>query len=440
MCRERHAAALLKGRWLMKLSKLRNAVVLSVLAVGTMTSVAQATDGYFQVGFGPRQSALGGAGVADSRDAMSLALNPAGIAAVPREFQAGAAFFMPFRGYETSGPGFVAPGDINSQAEFFVIPNIAYTHPIDGTSSIGFALYGNGGMNTTYADVANPACGGGSGVFCGGRAGVDLMQAFMAVGYAREIGSVKLGIAPTLAVQRFKAYGLGAYGAGGFSEAPNNLTNNGYDYSFGGGVRGGIEWDVLPQLRFGVSGQTKMYMSKFDKYAGLFEGQGSFDIPAAVTAGVAFDAAPDLTFMLDYQHIFYEGIPAVSNSSTTPALLGSTNGPGFGWHDVDVFRIGAEWRANDTWTFRAGYAYSDNPIKSTDVTFNILAPGVVQHHFTGGASYKISDNNTIEFSGIYVPESKVSGIEVSPAGPNPGRTIALNMSQLELLIGWTHKF
>lgn len=423
-------------------SRMRNCALFCslVTGIGMLPSMALATDGYFQVGFGPRQSALGGAGVADSRDAMSLALNPAGIAGVPREFQAGAAFFAPFRGYETTGPGFVAPGDINSQAEFFVIPNIAYTHPIDGVSSIGFALYGNGGMNTTYADVANPACFSGSGVFCGGRAGVDLMQLFMTVGYAREFGPVKLGIAPTFAAQRFKAYGLGAYGAGGFSADAGKLTNNGYDYSYGGGLRGGIEWDVMPQLRFGVSGQTKMYMSKFDKYAGLFEGQGSFDIPAAVTAGVAFDARPDLTFMLDYQHIFYEGIPAVSNSSTTPGLLGSTNGPGFGWHDVDVFRIGAEWRASDSWTFRAGYAYSDNPIKSTDVTINILAPGVVQHHFTGGASYKVSEKDTIEFSGIYVPKSTVSGIEVSPAGPNPGRTIELDMSQLEFLVGWTRKF
>jgi len=413
-------------------------VVGSIFMLAAASTSARATDGYFQVGFGPRQSALGGAGVADSRDAMAQTLNPAGIVGVGEQLQIGGAIFLPYRGYDATGAGFVTPGSVDSGKNFFVIPNFAYTRPIDAESAFGISLYGNGGMNTAYPDMANAACGGGSGVFCGGAAGVDLMQAFLSVDYARSLGSVKFGIAPTLAIQRFSAKGLGAFA--GFSADPAHLTNNGYDYSFGGGLRGGIEWELTPGLRFGLSGQTKMYMSDFDKYAGLFAEQGNFDIPAAITAGVAWDATPDLTLMFDYQRIFYSGVAAISNSSTAPAQFGSDNGPGFGWHDVDVFKVGAEWRANDTWTFRAGYAYSDNPITSSDVTLNILAPGVAQHHITAGASYKITDRDTLEFSGMYVPESTVSGIEVTPAGANPARTVTLNMHQAQFLVGWTRKF
>jgi long-chain fatty acid transport protein len=66
----------------------------------------------------------------------------------------------------------------------------------------------------------------------------------------------------------------------GRSPAPSReLTDNGYDYSFGGGLRAGIEWEAMPVLRFGVSGQTKMYMTKFDKYAGLFAEQGGSTFP-----------------------------------------------------------------------------------------------------------------------------------------------------------------
>ena len=42
-----------------------------------------------------------------------------------------------------------------------------------------------------------------------------------------------------------------------------------------------------------------MHMWKFDKYAGLFEDGGAFDIPASFTAGVAFKANPDTTIMPD---------------------------------------------------------------------------------------------------------------------------------------------
>lgn len=412
---------------------LRAGVVISALLAST--GLASATAGYFQLGFGPRQNAMGGAGVADSRDAMAMALNPAGIAGMDSELQLGVTLFMPFRGYD-AGPGFAASPGVESDSNIFAVPNAAYVHKIDEDSSLGVTLYGNGGMNTNYADTPNAACPpGGSGVFCGGKAGVDLMQAFLSVDYARRFGPLKVGIAPTLVGQRFKADGLGAFGMMGFSSDPTHLTNNGYSYSWGGGLRAGAELSVAENLRLAVSGQTKMWMSKFDKYSGLFSDGGDFDIPAAITAGIAFDATPDLTFTADYQHIFYSGVNAVSNSSLiTPGSLGTANGPGFGWHDVDVFKLGAEWRATDIWTLRAGYAYSTNPVKSSDVMFNILAPGVVKHHITAGASVQASEKNSLDFSAMYVPDSSVSGLGMG------GQPISIHMHQWQFGAGWTHKF
>ena len=421
------------------------------MVVGALTALvvtgqpAGATDGYFQVGFGPRQSALGGAGVADSRDAMAQTLNPAGIVGVGDQWQIGAAAFMPFRGYTAAGPGLPPRPGVDSDSNFFVMPNFAYVRQIDDVSAWGISVYGNGGMNTNYPAVANPACpappaSAGAGVFCGGPAGVDLMQAFVSLDYARQFGPVKVGIAPTLAIQRFEAYGIGLFAPA--SSNPAAMTDRGYDYSIGGGLRAGIEWEAMPGLRFGVAGQTKMYMTKFDKYAGLFAEQGDFDIPAAITGGVAFDASPNLTLMFDYQHIFYSGVASISNPSAPPpagAPFGLSNGPGFGWHDVDVFKIGAEWRANEQWTFRAGYAYSDNPIQPADVTLNILAPGVTQHHITAGGSYKMSERSTIDFFAMYVPETTVTGPDFTGGGA-PGSTVTLKMNQFLFGGGLTRKF
>ena len=413
--------------------------------VGLAAGTAEATEGYFQHGFGARQQALGGAGVADSRDAMSLSLNPAGLVDVGHQFQGGASLFMPYRGYTGTGTGMIARGTIDSDSNYFVVPNMAYSRPIDAESAIGVALFGNGGMNTTYANVPNAACAGfglpNQGVFCGGRAGVDLMQAFLTVGYARKFGAVSFGVAPVLAIQRFKAEGLSAFGAFGFSSDAAHLTNNGYDWSYGGGVRAGLQWAVAPNFRIGLSGQTKMWMTKFDKYRGLFADQGNFDIPANVTAGIAWDVMPSVTLMLDYKRIFYSGVGAVSNSSlVTPGSLGSSGGPGFGWRDVDAFKFGAEWRATPDWTWRVGYSHNNNPIRSADVTLNILAPGVMTDHFTGGFSRKVSKNSTIEFAAMYAPKHSVSGLEVVGAAPTPGSNIELSMHQYQLTLGWTYQF
>lgn len=420
------------------------------VAIGLMASVflpaaAWSTEGYFQLGFSPVQNALGGAGVANSEDAMSMALNPAGLVGIGQQFQIGGALFMPYRGYAATTTGFIAPGNgnsgtVDSANNLFVMPNMAYSRPLDADSAIGLVLYGNGGMNTTYKGVANAACTVPGGVFCDGNAGVDLMQMFVSADYARRFGNLSFGIAPTFAMQTFKAKGLTNFE--GFSADPTNMTDKGYDWSYGGGLRAGLEWDITKQFRFGLAGQTKMWMTKFDKYAGLFADQGSFDIPAAVTAGFAYDFSPNLTVMADFQRIFYSGVGAVSNPSMNGKAYGSSGGPGFGWHDVDVYKIGVEYRPNDTWTLRAGYAYSDNPVQPADVMLNILAPGVVTHHFTAGATYKMSKKDSLDFAFVYAPESTVSG-QIPPGNPPAGfggGTVKLHMHQYIAQVGWTHDF
>jgi len=290
--------------------------------------------------------------------------------------------------------------------------------------------------------------GGVPGTFCAGSLGVDFMQAFIALGYARRFGALSVGISPVVAIQRIKIHGVLSYA--GISSNPANLSDKGYDYSYGGGVRAGVEWSVAPNFRVGFSGQSPVWMTKFDKYAGLFAEGGKFDIPASLTAGVAWDVVPALTLMVDYKHIFYGSIPSIANTMASLGFLGLSNGIGFGWHDVDVIKVGAEWRASPAWTWRVGYSHNTNPIKSPDVTFNILAPGVVTDHFTGGFAYKSSVNSTWEFATAYVPSHSVNGPEkvlgTAFGGPPvplvvwPGSNIELEMHQWQFTFGYTYDF
>src|SRR5206468_1219565 len=120
--------------------------------------------------------------------------------------------------------------------------------------------------------------------------GVDLAQMFIAPTVAFKIVEGQaIGASAIAAFQRFKAQGLQAFA--GFSSSPANLTNNGYDSSWGYGGRFGYlgEFGVVS---IGASYQTKVSMGKFDQYAGLFAGQGGFDIPATWTAGVAIRPIP----------------------------------------------------------------------------------------------------------------------------------------------------
>ncbi len=425
----------------------KHKLVLGLALASTATFItadAFATEGYFQNGIGARHKAMAGAGVANTDDATAISLNPAGIVGAGHELDVAVSLFAPVRRFTgIGGPGFTTNGEVISSEELFAIPNIAYSRPLSDTSAIGFSVSGNGGMNSNYRNVTNPACvspplPANNGVFCGGTAGVNLNQLFISIGYAKQFDKLKIGIAPIVAIQLFEATGLFAFG--GATVNPGALSNNGASSSSGVGGRIGLEYAISDGLKLGATYQTKINMSEFDGYAGLFADGGDFDIPSNFQVGIAASVMENLTVMLDYRHIKYSDAPSVSNSSRIPLPFGSPGGPGFGWDNMDVYKIGAEWQANDAWKLRAGFSHNTQPISPDDVTLNLLAPGVVQNHFTGGGSVKVNDRNTIEFGVMHAPTDFVSGIEVTPGGLNPGHLIKIEMKQFEATIGWKMKF
>jgi len=405
---------------------------------------AFATEGYFTNGSGARNKAMAGAGVADGRDATALITNPAGMVGNGSDLTVSVSLFSPKRKFTGSGgPGFTPSGEVKSSENLFGIPNIAYVKAIDDTSSWGISMAANGGMNTNYRDVTNPACvspplPASNGVFCGGTTGVNLSQALISVGYAKKMGDFSIGIAPIFAFQLFEATGLFAFG--GVSSNPGALSNNGTDTATGFGGKIGVQYDLTENIRIAGMYQTKIGMSKFEKYAGLFADGGDFDIPSNYQIGLSADVSPDLTISVDYRRINYTDVPAVSNSSRIPLPFGAPGAGGFGWDDVDVVKFGAEWRANDQWTLRAGFAANSQPINGDDVTLNILAPGVTTKHITAGGEFALNDRHSFEFGVMYAPTDSVSGIEITPGGPNPGHTITIEMKQFEATFGWKMKF
>jgi long-chain fatty acid transport protein len=362
-------------------------------------------------------------------------------------------------------PAFTPNGRIESDNPLFIIPNMAVSYRLNWSliDVVGFTVYGNGGMNTNYrpnrpaGSTPCPALGqdGIGGVFCGGPTGVNLQQAFVSIAAAKTImPGLSIGVAPILARQQFEGEGMRAFGI--FSTDPRNLSNAGTDVSYGGGVRAGIEWAIASGFRLGVAGNSRIYMQEFDKYRGLFAEQGDFDIPASLQAGVSVDLLPSLTFSADYKRIWYGSIAAIANpqsaiagcnpTGATPGVgtgcLGADDGAGFGWKDVDVVKLGLEWRASPIWTLRAGYSYNTNPVTKENVTFNILAPGVVQHHVTAGAQVKVSSKIDVEVAGMIAPENSVIGDHFRhPAfGPlGAGHTTKIGMDQAEVTVGLKYK-
>jgi len=428
----------------LKKIQLRQLQIAAILIFSPVSFNIHATNGYFENAYGARSKGLAGADVAFSQDAIAAALNPAGLASVGDRLDVEGEFFSPLREYSVNGASLPPPnfsltaGKYHSDKNYYVIPTLGWSHKLDEKQTIGIALYGNGGMNTDYAHVVNP--NGSNGVFYSGRTGVDLGQGFLAATYARSFdnGRYSLGISPVLAIEYFEAQGFKSFGLQGLSSAPNQLTNNGREYSFGVGYKVGGQAEVVPGVRLGVSYKSRTYMSQLRDYAGLFTGQGSFDIPSSLDTGLSWAVNHSVTTAFDVQQIFYSEVNSVGNPLLPlfPGDLGSGNGSGFGWKDMTVYKFGAQWKQNEQLTWRGGFSYGRQPIPSSQVLFNIVAPAVQEWHVDGGFSYKLPNQDELSFAFMYSPQSSVSG-----ANPlSPGQNISLAMTQYSLQFGWSRRF
>ncbi|MDE2607550.1 MAG: outer membrane protein transport protein [Burkholderiales bacterium] len=422
---------------------------LAPIALALAALPAFATTGYFPHGYGLKSEGMGGTSAALAQDAMGGATNPASMVFAGSRLDLGLDLFSPRRSAERSGAGFpTLNGKVDSGQEWFGVPSLGYNRMVRPDLSLGVTVYGNGGMNTSYPQ-GNFNCGAGAAnMVCGaGGLGVDLMQLIVAPTASYKLAPHHaVGVSLLLGYQRFKAEGLQAFdnapGFPPFTQSPGHVTNRGYDSSTGVGVRLGYFGQLSERVSVGAAYSPKMHMSKFSKYSGLFADGGSFDIPENYSLGVAFKAAPAWTVAADWQRIGYAGVTSVGNPSASSAPMGAPTGPGFGWRDIDVLKLGVSWEMNAQWTLRAGYAHGQNPIHPQDVTLNILAPGVTTDHYTAGFTYALGKDSEITGALMVAPSQSVTGPSMfnSVLGAGAGGNETIRMHQFSFGLGWAKRF
>ena len=439
-------------------------------------AIVSATNGYFAHGTGIVNRSLAGAGVAFPQDAMASGTNPAGMAFVGNRFDAGLVIFNPHREYSSSssmanglgGAFTIGPASQKSGDDIFFIPSFGINKMITDRDAIGLAVYGNGGLNTTYRGSGGSATfdpdGIGPapvmtfpGVFGAGTAGADLSQLFFNFSYAHKFSDdVSVGVSPILAIQSFRSNGLSAFAGftesfvnSGFTQMPTDLTENGQNYSFGGGLQLGLlVKDLIGSTDIGISYRSRIWMDEFDDYSDLLAENGDFDIPPTLWVGFAAELTDDITLVFDFQKIWYEQVDAIGNDfdrlfncpslggNNSEACLGGDDGAGFGWNNVNVYKLGLQWEASANTTWRVGISHSDQPIDSDQVLFNILATAVVEDHITAGFTYKTQHMGEFNFEAMHAFHHSQDGI--NPLDPT--QTIRIKMKQFEVGFGWSKIF
>jgi long-chain fatty acid transport protein len=450
---------------------MKNSMQLKAAVVAIPMAIAMnayATNGYFTHGIGTHNKAMAGAGTASPSQAIDAANNPATAAMIGDRMDAGLSIFSPRRSYKTTdslingqfGSFTVGPNDIDSDADYFPIPYFAKNWVLKNERGLAFTMYGRGGMRTDYKGgtaTFDPDGPGPApvmtldGSFGDGNLGVDLSQLFIELAYAGKSGAFNWGISPVIAIQRIKIDGMSnfagfteTFAASGGTKFPDSLSGNGFEWSYGYGAKAGMIFEATDAISVALAYQSQIYMTDFDDYSDLFAEGGGFDIPSTIRGGISWQALGNVRLHFDIEHILYGDIDSIANpidgiikcptagfGGTDPTFcLGGDNGIGFGWDDMTIFKVATDWTmaGMPKWTFRAGYSFGDHPIPTTQLLVNILAPAVIEEHFTAGFSRELENEHEFSMSFMYAPEVKERG----PNTFDPTQDIEIKMYQFEV--------
>ncbi len=397
-----------------------------VVAVTSIPVTASATNGNQPVANGQSARGVAGAGIAYPQDTLGLSINPASGVLIGNRIDAGIEFFQPDRDMTLGGQTFDG-----NETDLFPIPEFGYNRLIGDNKSFGISISAAGGQNTDYA--FHP--------LLGGPAGIDLAQLFIQPTYSIKVDKNSFGISLNIAYQEFEAKGLGALSAA--SMDPAKFTDNGVSDATGVGITLGWIGQVSDTVTLGATYQSEISMDEFDEYVGLFPG-GSVDIPEKFGIGLAYKASDAMDILLDITRVNYSKISAFGNPTTGDGRspLGAETGPGFGWDDITIYRLGVVYRVNPTFILRAGYNHGDQPVPNgtfNDAFFNSLVPGVTTDHLSIGFTHQFSE--TFSITGSYVrtfdETLEGNGAKLTPPGAGtPAPDLRMDQNAIGITFSW----
>ncbi len=411
----------------------RNLVGLFV-ALTLAAGSASATNGYYTTGTGTKSKAQAGAGSANPQELMCLATNPASIAFVHGSHRGRPQHLQPdarLRDHAEPAPGAsCAPGGAchhrpeRSEQRERVLPDSLRRHEL-GAQRRGLPRAGllrarrhehevgrrHGHLRSGLGPGPAPPVTTFDGTYGGGTAGVDLMQAFLNLTYAR-----KFTTSSRSAPRRSSRCSVSRHAASSMF-APLHRT---FVRRSSRRQRPDAEEPVRQRARhvvwvrrssacsgtrptmfsFAAAYTTKMSMGELGDYADLFAEQGGFDMPvhrdgrhrrqAERPPGGDVRRAGHLVqrrrrrSATRIQNLF--NCPTAGFGGTDfEGCLGGNRGAGFGWDDMTVYKFGASWQLQTTtWTLRGGYSF-DRPA-DPEGPDDVQHPraGVMEDHFSVG--------------------------------------------------------
>ena len=172
----------------------------------------------------------------------------------------------------------------------------------------------------------------------------------------------------------------------------------------------------------------------------------ALDGPQIVSVGVGWQPRDGLKVGFDGRWVDYT---SVDGAGGVGGFKPDASLNEIGWDDILVGAIGVEWRSSPSVTLRAGFNYSQTPIREEVVFTSLGTPPTFKDHYTVGFGYQATEKLQLNLGAYWAPEREVSGPLLSPfLAPNPtleqqqvpGGTFTISEQIVSGLVALSYRF
>ncbi|MEM5327709.1 outer membrane protein transport protein [Paraburkholderia sp. JHI2823] len=450
----------------------------AALCAAVWGAQAQATDVFNLEGYGPISRAMGGSGVAYNVGPAAMMLNPATLALMSdgKYINFGLdVVTTDIRVTNTATGESVTSGNHGNNNGPYFAPEAAFVYR-QGKYTFGVGAFAEGGLGTQYGgssflsrtttndvntgldnfsrllvlripfavayNITDKLTVGGS---------IDAVWTSLNLGMlldASQIGSLasQHRVSGSLVPALLSVPGL----SGGYINFEHDGIVGGGADAWGIGGKLGLTYQLTPNTRVGLAYNFKTHVGDLGGHATLTAVSSvagnipingnitvhSFEMPAQFTAGISHTFNDHWSVSADYQRVFLAGVFKDINVSFVQSGTGANLNLSLpqNYRDINVFSVGAEYRYNPSWTFRAGFHYAQEAVPN-NMLFAVI-PGIPTTTVTGGVSYAFGKNDVIDLGVSYAFQKTLT----NTSQPNTSVPIKVTHSQLNAAISYQKRF
>ncbi|MEW6025399.1 MAG: outer membrane protein transport protein [Pseudomonadota bacterium] len=349
----------------------------AALVAALVPTTALATNGDQMTALSAPQAGMGGATTAFAQDALTVLVNPAGMADLGMKDVR-----LDF-GFGLLNPPRKVNGN-ESDSNWYMMPTGAVAFNVNDKLFLGMGMGGVSGMGVNVPDIS---------LLPGSQPMVTTKQVFR--------------FSPAAAYRVNDALTLGASLNIGYQSLALSNTNFSLpqNQQFGFGATLGATYKINPKLQAGLAWTSKTDISDMEYHTTAGKVSFDMDMPSSLAFGLAFKPMPGLLVEADIKRYYFSDvmgrIPVKGPGAPYPSVLT------FGWDDQTVYAVGVK-KDMGPMSFRVGFNYGKSPIGPEDVNSNLGSTAVVEKHLSFGVTRKFSDKVHGNFAYTHAFHNKVN--------------------------------